>query len=145
MTLTNLTKTVFGDPRLNERFWIKVSVSASGCWKWTAQINHAGYGRFWTNGRMVRAHRFSYTALVREVPIGMVLDHLCKTRSCVRPDHMEPVTQKVNVQRGDRWAGLSRTHCSAGHLYDAANTLVESNGRRRCRTCNRLRHRKHAA
>lgn len=92
----------FKDP--DERFWSKVDASAP-CWVWTAASAGKGYGKFTlsANGktRYPLAHRYSWELLVGPIPEGMTLDHLCKNRKCVNPDHLEVVTQAVNCLRGE--------------------------------------------
>jgi hypothetical protein len=75
------------------------------CWIWQRHVNAKGYPYLTLTleqGRQktVRAHRHYYEMEVGVIPIGMTLDHLCEQRSCVRPDHLEPVTQLENVRRG---------------------------------------------
>lgn len=129
----------FGDPRLPERFWSKVSVNETGCWVWTAKVRH-GYGQFSlkVNGRELspRAHRHSYAVLVGPIPEGLHLDHLCRVRSCVNPAHLEAVTQAENNRR----AAAARTHCPAGHPFSEPNIYFSKRGRQ-CRTCRRDRNR----
>lgn len=122
-----------------ERFWAKVErVESSECWLWLACQDGKGYGLFWV-GRYVRAHRFAYELLVGPIPEGLQLDHLCRVRHCVNPAHLEPVTNRENVLRGEGLPAQAarKTHCPHGHPYDEANTLGRSDGSRVCRTCNR--------
>ena len=88
-----------------DRFWSKVDV-AGGCWLWTKSLSSQGYGQFSYGGRSgggpVSAHVFSWLILVGEIGIGLELDHLCRVKSCVNPDHLEPVTRSVNTRRGDK-------------------------------------------
>ncbi len=131
MTPTDIT------PDQLERFWAKVDKTAeNGCWNWTAGKIPQGYGQFnLTHKTACKAHRFAYIALVGPIPDGLVLDHLCRNRACVNPDHLEPVTQGTNARRGDAGAhNASKTHCPAGHPYSDANTEHARRGRR-CRTC----------
>lgn len=76
----------------------------SGCWLWTGQT-HMGYGYFWDGRTMARAHRWAYKRFVGDVPEGLVLDHKCRVRSCVNPDHLEPVTNQENGRRGIKVQG----------------------------------------
>jgi len=91
--------------------------------------------------RGILAHRFAYELLVGPIPDGLHTDHLCRNHSCVRPDHLEPVTCAVNVQRGIGPAALNakKAHCMHGHPFDGPNTMIAKNGKRQCRTCHNLR------
>lgn len=85
----------------DETRWMrKVSVESPGCWMWTAGSERLGYGVYSVQGRSVRAHVYVWELLVGPVPDGLELDHLCRRRLCCNPDHLEPVTHLVNVQRG---------------------------------------------
>jgi hypothetical protein len=84
-----------------DRFVVKFDRSEGGCWLWTAAVSEAGYGVFsLEGGANAPAHRFSYELYRGAIPDGLSLDHLCRVRRCVNPWHLEPVTHKVNVQRG---------------------------------------------
>ena len=90
-----------------KRFWDKVEPEpTTGCWLWSASISTGdshtggGYGRLWNGERVVLAHRLSYEHFVGPVPEGLVLDHLCETRACVNPVHLEPVSRRENMHRG---------------------------------------------
>lgn len=128
-------------PTLEERFWDKVNKDApSGCWEWTVATVY-GYGRFGIAGRAMSAHRVAYELLVGPIPEGLQLDHLCRNPACVNPGHLEPVTGRENVLRGDTFAARQAaiTHCPAGHEYDEANTRVDAKRCRHCRACQRER------
>jgi hypothetical protein len=126
----------FGDPRLPEKFWSKCAPEPnSGCWLWHAAHIETGYGKFLYAGRLWFTHRLAYTLLVDEIEEGLVIDHLCRTTCCVNPAHLEPVTNKVNMERG---AIAMRTHCPSGHPYDQTNTY-EYRGNRQCRVCREVR------
>jgi hypothetical protein len=121
---------------VSSRFFQRVD-KTDGCWLWTGRKNTKGYGRLTIDGRTTGAHRWSYEYHVGPIPEGLVIDHLCRNRGCVNPDHLEPVTQKENVRRGE--AG-QRTHCYAGHEFTPENTIMRtspsvSHPYRVCKTC----------
>lgn len=123
-----------------DRFWRFVDVSGE-CWIWTGYRLPDGYGTFaatW-NGNKVMAHRWAYEALVGPIPNGLVLDHLCRVPACVNPAHLEPVTHRENVRRGD--VTKLRDNCRRGHPFTPDNTYQRRNSAgfliRSCRTCTR--------
>lgn len=128
------------------RFWKKVNKDApGGCWLWTASCVADGYGQFNKGSKqMVRAHRFAYEACVGPIPDGLTLDHLCRVRGCVNPAHLEPVSMRVNIMRGQSSGAVNarKTHCIHGHEFTPENTQTsQSRGWRRCLTCFRVRDR----
>ena len=86
---------------LQERFMQKVSISTDGCWEWQASKN-LGYGKFKYKGEMRLAHRVSYEIFIKEIPSGLVVDHICYNRGCVNPDHLQLLTVKQNSSRGGK-------------------------------------------
>jgi hypothetical protein len=120
--------------RIIERFVEKTDT----CWLWKGKKDY-GYGRVGMKGTHHRAHRLIYESLKGPIPDGLVLDHLCRNRSCVNPAHLEPVTVQENCKRGDFGA---RTQCKHGHPLTGEN-LYEYQGingpARGCKTCRRER------
>lgn len=119
-----------------DRFLAQTSPSRSGCTLWTGVLDADGYGQITVGGRTVRAHRWSYEHHVGPIPNGLVIDHLCRVRECVNPDHMEPVTPRENTLRGISPIAMNaaKTTCKNGHPLVGRN-LVEVPGGRACRTC----------
>lgn len=127
-----------------QRFWAKVDRRGPGeCWLWTAARGRNGYGTFHTGGsaanrRTVYVHRWVYENTVGPISDGLTIDHLCRNRRCVNPAHLEPVTNRVNVLRGEGPTAVNalKSHCHRGHPYDA-DTYITPQGWRRCRICKR--------
>jgi hypothetical protein len=130
-----------------ERFWPRVDKRPDGCWIWTGSTDGHGYGQFRADGTMVKAYRWAYEDTHGPVPAGLELDHVCRVRRCVNPDHLEPVTHRENVLRGESITAdqAKRTHCPKGHPYSGANLKIRPNGKRRCVTCHRESERRRKA
>lgn len=139
--------------RDRERFMHKIAVDeATGCWLWTGGIfQQTGYGLFtrpYSDGkwRPTTAQRASYELVKGAIPEGLELDHLCRVRHCVNPDHLEAVTHWENNRRGMSPSAIAyRTNrCLKGHEFTPENTFARTrNGRtkRECRECIRRRER----
>lgn len=110
----------------------------TGCWVWTASLTPTGYSNFNDGSGNRNGHRFAYEHFVGPIPDGLTVDHLCRNRACVNPAHLEAVSMRTNLLRGESVASKNsrKTHCSKGHPYDDENTYVNPNtGRRSCRAC----------
>ena len=123
-----------------QRFFSKIKVLDNGCWEWTSN-KARGYGHFKLNKKTVKTHRLAYEMFYDKIPNGMSLDHLCRNRGCCNPIHLEPVTIKENIMRGEGIAAKNskKTDCKYGHPFDKKNTYFYPNGKRLCRICNNTR------
>lgn len=126
-----------GERSLEERLWEHIVV-VENCWEWIGYRGSDGYGTFRLSPtKCGRPHRASYELYRGPIPAGMTIDHLCRNRGCVNPDHLEVVTQKENCLRGNGFYAKNarQTHCPQGHPYDEANTYHDPRGGRICRIC----------
>jgi hypothetical protein len=120
------------EPRDLVRFWMKVK-KTGGCWEWQSNKSHNGYGLFKIGKIDYRAHRVSLQLSGFILEPKMTIDHLCRNRACVNPEHMEQTTQKENTLRGISFSAKNaqKTHCPKNHKYDRINSRC----RRICSIC----------
>ena len=130
---------------LEELVKTRYIVNEDGCWVWTGSVKKNGYGQFKYGGRqgkMMYPHRVMYELMVGIIPSGLELDHLCRNKLCINPQHLEPVTHRENVLRGISPPALcaTKTHCPHGHEYNQKNTYVRPDGKGKfCIVCSRGR------
>jgi|SRR6516162_1033280 hypothetical protein len=128
---------------LAERLWRRVRKGGpDDCWLWLGANNGNGYGVIGRGGReagQTYVHRVAWELAHGPIPAGLEVDHLCRTRCCVNVAHLELVTHRENNRRGETLSALNarKTHCPAGHPYDAANTYRPPGAprSRMCRAC----------
>lgn len=136
-----MTNNAYGStPR--ERVLSRLVIDPSGCLLWTGPLQPNGYVKANAEGVRYLLHRLMYEWFVEPIPDGMQIDHLCRTRHCANPAHMEVVTPRVNTLRGNtlQARNAAKTHCDRRHEFTEANTYVDRRGSRHCRKCRRARH-----
>lgn len=134
-----------------ERFWQKVQKahSENGCWLWQNYLDKDGYGHFWIGSRIdksrrpIRAHRFAYELLVEPIPPNMTIDHICRHRNCVNPNHLRILSKGENMLAGNNIQAQNKrkTHCKRGHPLKGRFLQIVYRGdriERHCRECKRL-------
>lgn len=135
---TNVKKTMGPNPKpIADRLRAKIA-QLNGCWVYQGYVQPNGYGKIGVrhgknDTRSTLVHRVAYEAFVGKIPKGLTIDHLCRTKLCVNPKHLEAVPQKINNFRAPNYVG-NRTHCPSGHEYTANNTSRYLN-HRRCLAC----------
>jgi hypothetical protein len=120
-----------------DRFWEKVDKTPS-CWLWKASKYKDGYGQFYpVHGRPHAAHKWLYEQLNGPVDPGIELDHMCRVRHCVNPEHLEPVTHRENTLRGTGPTAQNarKKECKNGHKLEGDNLIINSRNERGCRIC----------
>jgi hypothetical protein len=120
---------------LQDRFWALVDRHRDGCWLWMGSRMHNGYGQFkkYPDGRSQSAHRVAYELAIGPIPQGLDLDHLCRVRHCVNPEHLDPVSRGENLRRSPLTGpgmNIRKTACPKGHSY-----ATDNDGHRYCPTC----------
>lgn len=131
-----------------ERFMSHVKVTPGGCWKWIGATKPGGYGIFvikkYGIQKTYNAHRWSYEYHKGKIPEGLTIDHLCRVRNCVNPDHLEAVTMRENLMRGNGYTAKNarKTHCPRGHLLvpvPESRATKNRTTRRHCPKCDILK------
>ena len=117
-------KRLTGSERISR---LSTSPTMRGCRLWTGAINGDGYGRVGIDCKNLAAHRISYEVANGPIPDGLEIDHLCGERSCVEPSHLEAVTHKENVLRGNSFSAVNarKASCIYGHPLPAGRKCLE--------------------
>lgn len=110
------------------------------CENWRGCVDSKGYGVLYFENKRIKPHRIAYVLRVGVIPKGKVIDHLCKNRKCINPLHLEAVTNKVNLLRGNGWGAKNarKTTCMRGHPFAGNNLILRIKGGRYCRECRKL-------
>lgn len=108
----------------------------TGCWVWQRALSD-GYGTITRKNRAYGVHRIYFEKKYGPIPSGLTIDHLCRNRACVNPEHLEAVTMRENILRG---AGVSavnarKTSCPRGHPYDGLRSRPGGRVSRFCKSC----------
>jgi hypothetical protein len=125
-----------------ERWYPRIRLTEGGCWRWTGCRDVAGYSRVNVNRSPRLLHRLMFESLCGPIREGLELDHVCRNRWCVNPEHLDPVTTQENLRRSFEATGHPngrKTHCPKGHPYSEENTHLRPQGWRTCRECSRHR------
>lgn len=125
-----------------ERFFGHVMpITESGCWIWMGSTSPKGYGKFNIPDRTTMVHRLSYEHFKGSIPQGVSIDHVCRVRCCVNPDHLHLCSNQENVLSGYGVTAVNarKTHCPKGHAYTKENTRYYEG--RNCRECHRIKRR----
>lgn len=130
-----------------DRLMAKTAEAESGCIEFRGALSPTGYGLVRVDGRNKYVHRVAYEAAKGPIPNGLVIDHLCRNRKCVNPDHLEAVTIRENTLRGEsiQARNARKTDCLRGHALSGDNLRIDPTGRRICRTCKREEQRRRTA
>ena len=130
-----------------KRIFSKISIDPiTGCWIWHGSVDGSGYGLVWFRHHTERIHRVIFAWRIKPISRGIYarsadrIDHLCRRRNCCNPEHLESVTQRTNVLRGNSPIAfqIKRTHCIHGHILEKNRKGT----RRDCRTCESIRHKR---
>jgi len=131
------------------RIYPTVTFNGTPCWIWIARVDDLGYGTFQFQGWTQRAHRISFGMFDHIIPNGNHTDHLCRFPSCVNPCHLEDVSPRTNILRGEGNAAkhARKTHCIYGHEFTPENTYVNPRKplHRNCRACSKIRSKRNNA
>lgn len=125
-----------------QKFLAKVYIdNETKCMIWTGSKTIGGYGVVGFRGKRHVAHKAFWLFLNKTIPDGYDLDHLCRNRACINPEHLEPVTRSTNLRRGFESRG-----CKNGHEVNDENFTIinrkDGSFERRCKICHRERNKK---
>jgi len=125
--------------KITSRMDVRDAGYLTPCWISNRSEHTSGYTKLGIDGKTMLTHRVAYEEWRGDIPDGLVIDHLCRNRKCCNPDHLEPVTHRENLVRGETLTAreAAQTHCLRGHAFDEVNTYRSPSkpGIRECRAC----------
>lgn len=133
-----MVKTIRSYAHPFERLLTRIQLNSNGCWDWLGYKNkRIRYGQLTYDKKNHSVHVVSYELFKGKKPVNTHIDHLCRNRSCLNPDHLECVTPRENILRGDGLASINskKTHCLKGHEYSGENLFFYRKNSRGCRQC----------
>lgn len=127
----------------NARIFKRIIVDPdTDCLVWDNISRADGYATVSIDYKSLYVHRVMYELFIGPIPKGLVIDHLCRNRSCVNPSHLEAVTYSINTRRGVSKIAdnAAKTHCIGNHALSGTNVRMRKDVyTRMCRECERIR------
>ncbi|MBS7545076.1 HNH endonuclease signature motif containing protein [Ancylobacter oerskovii] len=119
----------------------------TGCWNWHGAKQPTGYGTLWNGRRPEQAHRISYRLFCGEIGEGNEIDHICRNRGCINPEHLRAVPHRENMRVSNTAMGrnAAKLFCKRGHPFEGSNLIITPRGARQCRACVNMLARKYKA
>lgn len=127
-------------------FLQKLNFEGTGCITWKGSLNLYGYGQVAIDEKNWKAHRFSYELFKGKIKEGLMLDHICRNRTCVNPEHLRQVTNKQNVLENSEAVtakNAKKLECIRGHAFSGKNLRIDKKGYRVCKECFKMHRKKY--
>jgi len=120
-----------------------IVIDQNDCWNWKLWISPLGYGQISFKDKTELVHRVSFQVFIGKIKKNLEINHICRNRKCINPEHLETVSHRENLLKGDTIAAKNdqKTHCLNGHKFTPENTCINPSGERSCRICKNRRQR----